>query len=142
MPKIVITERNLPLALHTLDKWKGKLTWGFYAAKLAEVLGVGSISRHTLLKYPEITQAFELKKQQLADKKSEGVVDDDARIAMLQAGNEALEAKINRLEDTVNRYKEQFVRWQSNLYMMPGVDMEKLDSEINKPLVAVDRGSE
>lgn len=143
MPKVVITEQNIPLALHTLDKWQGKLTWDLYCEKLAEVLGIeGGISRHTLLNYPQITQAFGLKKDQIKEKKNKGIVDGDVTIAKLRVENETLVAKINRLEKQVNDYKEQFVRWQHNLYMMPGVDLEKLDTEMDKPLTPVSRSAE
>jgi hypothetical protein len=36
MPKKIITEKTLPLALHELDKWSGKLTWDSYAEQLAK----------------------------------------------------------------------------------------------------------
>lgn len=142
MPKIVITERNMPLALHALDKWQGKLTWKLYCEKLADVLGVeGGISRHTLIRYPEIKEAFNLKSDQLKDHKQTGF-DEDFTIEKLKADNETLIARVKRLEKQVDGYKEQFVRWQHNLYMMPGVDLERLDAEIDKPLTPVSRSQE
>lgn len=62
-------------------------------------------------------------------------------MAKLRAENDALVAKVKRLEEAVNLYKEKFVRWQKNLYMMPDVDMEKLDFKLNKPLYLIDRSN-
>ena len=142
MPKVVITESTLPIALHTLDKWTGKLTWASYGAKLAEVLGVSTISRHTLLNYDEITQAFNLKKEQLRESVEKGVEDSNVTIERLKDQKNTLEAKVRRLENQVNLYKEQFVRWQYNLHKMPGVDLEKLNDKIDTPLPPIKRSSE
>jgi len=142
MPKIVITEKNLPLAVHMLDKWTGKLTWASYADKLSEKLGVGSISRHTLIGYPAIKQAFDSKKKQLRDLAVQGVEGGDATIELLKSQRVTLEAKVRRLEEENAKYKEQFVRWQYNLHMMPGVNLEKLNNKIGDPLPALNRSNE
>ena len=67
MPKKIITEKTLPLALHELDKWSGKLTWNSFAEQLAKVLGEENISRHTLLSYPALVEAFNDRKQSLKE---------------------------------------------------------------------------
>lgn len=138
MPKIVITEDTLPIALNLLDKWAGKLTWDEYAKTLGEALGI-TVTQGAIKKHKKIQAAYTAKKKVLRDKAELTPSSGDVTIDSLMAENEALESKVRRLEDEVNLYKEQFVRWQYNLYMMPGVDMEELNSNIDKPLVAVDR---
>ena len=65
MPKVIITDSTIPIALHELDKWSGKLTWELYAERLASVLGEKRISRYTLLSYPVLADAFKQKKNLL-----------------------------------------------------------------------------
>ncbi|WP_257266724.1 hypothetical protein [Endozoicomonas sp. ONNA2] len=136
MPKKIITEKTLPLALHELDKWKGKLTWDSFASCLAKVLGEEKISRHTLLSYPALVEAFNDRKKALKDKKEEtGEPDITLEVALKEIAT--LKAKVERLEKQNNALLEQFVRWQHNLYAMPGVDMRRLN--LDKPLTGVNR---
>ena len=140
MPKVIITDSTIPIALHELDKWSGKLTWELYAAKLASVLGEKRISRHTLLSYPELVEAFKQKKNLLRSApKSSAVEEQDVTLEFAKKQIETLEAKVARLERENNLFREQFVRWQHNLYMMPHVDMEKLNAQVDKPLPALNR---
>jgi hypothetical protein len=137
MPKKIITEKTLPIALHELDKWIGKLTWNRYAEQLAKVLGEEKISRHTLLSYPALVEAFNDRKDSLkeaTENKEPDITLDHAKeqIAML-------EAKVQRLEKQNEKLLEQFVRWQHNAYMTPGVDMKVLNKQLDKPLPEVDR---
>ncbi len=137
MPKKIITKKTLPVALHELDKWTGKLTWNSYAEQLASVLGEHKISRHTLLSYPALVEAFNDRKnalKEVAENKEPNLTLEHAKeqIAML-------EAKVQRLERQNSKLLEQFVRWQHNAYMMPGVDMSALNRNLDKPLPEVDR---
>ncbi|MCG8073718.1 MAG: hypothetical protein N0E59_21260 [Candidatus Thiodiazotropha taylori] len=142
MPKKVITEATLPVALHLIDTWKGRLTWNAYRDKLVEALHVkGGLTTGTLKKHAEIQRSFTMRQKELREKASEDAGTEDVTLDFLKAENEALAVKVRRLEDKLNLYKEQFVRWQNNLYQMPGVDMEVLNSNIDKPLVPVDRVS-
>lgn len=127
----------MPLALHEIDQWKGKLTWELFAAKLSVSLGEESISRYTLMSYPPLVEAFKAKKEALKDAAmslSGGNPDFTLEFAKDQIAT--LEAKVARLEKQIDLFREQFVRWQHNLYMMPGVDMEKLNASIDKPMQA------
>ena len=137
MPKKIITEKTLPLALHELDKWSGKLTWPRFAERLATVLGEEKISRHTLLSYPALVEAFNDRKNALKESASEQVPDITISLAKEQIAT--LENKVQRLEKENNLLKEQFIRWEHNLYMMPGVDMKRLNENIDKPLPEVKR---
>lgn len=140
MPKKIITESTLPIALHELDKWSGKLTWDRFAERLAKILGEKRISRHTLLSYPALVQAFNARKDALrefARKVETGEPDVTLEFAKHQIST--LEAKVARLQKEIDLHLEQFVRWQHNLYMMPRVDMEKLNATLDKPLPAIYR---
>jgi len=140
MPKKIITEATLPIALHHLDKWSGKLTWELYAERLALALGEKRISRHTLLTYKVLVEAFNARKNALrASTHISGAKEPDITLDFAKQEIATLEAKVARLEKQNDLFKEQFVRWQYNYYMMPGVDMEKLDQKKDKALTAVNR---
>lgn len=139
MPKKIITENTLPIALHEIDKWSGKLTWELYAERLAFVLGEKRISRHTLLSYQVLVEAFNDKKNSLKVAQKTDAHDRDITLEFAKQQIATLEATVARLEKQNKLLSEQFVRWQHNLYMMPRVDMEKLNVQIDKPLPAVKR---
>lgn len=139
MPKKIITSRTLPTVLDELDCWTGKLTWDLFCQHLAGVLKVKSISRHTLLSYPELVDAFKQKKNAIKESKSSESLPADMTLESALRRIDELEAKSSRLEAENDRLKEQFVRWQYNLYMMPGVDMDRLNQQVDKPLAKVDR---
>jgi hypothetical protein len=137
MPKNIITEKTLPLALHELDKWSGKLTWDSYAEHLAKVLGEKSISRHTLMSYRVLSEAFNDRKDSI----KEAIENKEPDITLEYAKKEIemLEAKVQRLNKKNDKLLQQFVRWQHNAYMTPGVDMAVLNRQFDKPLPEVDR---
>ncbi|GIU31154.1 MULTISPECIES: hypothetical protein [Shewanella] len=137
MPKKIITEKTLPVALHELDKWSGKLTWNSFAAQLAKVLGEESVSRHTLLSYPALVEAFNNRKDSLKEQLNS--TEKDVTLEFAKEQISILEAKVERLEKQNESLLEQFVRWQHNAYMMPNVDMKVLNQRLDKPLPEVDR---
>jgi predicted RNase H-like nuclease (RuvC/YqgF family) len=137
MPKKIITEKTLPLALYELDKWSGKLTWNSFAKQLAKVLGEEKISRHTLLSYPSLVEAFNDRKNSIKESSKDEEKDITLDFAKQQIAT--LEATVERLEKQNEKLLEQFVRWQHNAYMMPNVDMKLLNKQLDKPLPEVDR---
>lgn len=140
MPKIIITENTLPIALHELDNWSEKLTWERFAERLAQALGEKRISRHTLLSYPVLVEAYNAKKDALREAAlNPGAGAPNVTLEFAKQQIATLEAKVTRLEKQIDLHREQFVRWQHNLYMMPRVDMEKLNATLDTPLAAVKR---
>lgn len=140
MPKIIITESTLPIALHEIAQWSEKLTWERYAEHLAVRLGEKRISRHTLLSYPSLVEAFNAKKNILREGVNRSKSNDvELSIEFAKKQIETLEAKVMQLERQNNLLRQQFVRWQHNLYMMPRVDMEKLNAHLDTPLPELKR---
>ncbi|MGP5179056.1 hypothetical protein [Psychrobacter aquimaris] len=137
MPKQIITQKSLQVALHELDSWSGKLTWDRYAQQLAKVLGEDTISRHTLMSYKVLVEAFRERKESLKEAKNSDAPDITIEFAKKQIA--MLEAKVKRLESQNEKLLEQFVRWQHNAYMMPKVDMNLLNQQLDKPLPQVNR---
>lgn len=137
MPKKIITDQTLTVALKELDKWLGKLSWDLYAKQLAKVLGEDKISRHTLLSYPALVSAFNDRKKGLKEESQQKKQDSTLEHAVAQIT--MLEAKVRRLEKQNALLLEQFARWQYNAYMTPQVDMKVLNSNLDKPLPKVDR---
>ena len=140
MPKIIITETTLPIALHEIAQWSEKLTWERFAERLAERLGEKSISRHTLLSYSSLVEAFNAKKDALREVANKPrAVESELSVEFAKKQIETLEAKVMQLERQNNLLLQQFVRWQHNLYMMPRVDMEKLNVQLDTPLPELKR---
>lgn len=137
MPKQIITQKTLQVALHELDNWSGKLTWDRYAEQLAKVLSEDTISRHTLMSYKVLVEAFRERKGSLKEAKNSDAPDITLEFAKKQI--DMLEAKVSRLETQNEKLLEQFVRWQHNAYMMPKVDMKLLNQQLDKPLTEVKR---
>lgn len=132
MPKKIITEKTLPVALHEIDQWSGKLTWELYAAKLASVLGEERISRYTLMSYPPLVEAFNHKKDSLRDVQDVSVGNQDFTLDFAKDQIATLESKLERLEAMNKLFTEQFVRWQLALYETPGFDLEKVNQTFSK----------
>src|SRR5690606_7443559 len=69
MPKKIITEKTLPIALRLLHSWQGRLTWELYAEKLAYSLNVDQIAKRSLYKHDEIVVVFNQVKNRLKQEK-------------------------------------------------------------------------
>jgi predicted nuclease with TOPRIM domain len=158
---------NKETILATIDGWSGKLTYELLSEKLQSELGLKRPpSRHTYLKHDEIKHAFDLKKEELRNKKSVAIEEakslfessdklshllanlsnDDATIAELIKQVEKLENENERLNSENKRLGvqndillERFARWQHNLQKMDGIDMNKLSAAIDNGLPAKNR---
>lgn len=135
----LINNKNLKRILRELDGWTGKLTWGLFGEKVAGIVGVESISRHTLLNYPQIVQAFNARKNEIKRKVELNEDKRDLTLEVALAEIDKLTAEVARLEREKNVFVEQFARWQYQLYMMPNVDMDALSARRNDPLPNINR---
>lgn len=158
---------NKETILAIIDGWTGKLTYDLLSEKLQSELGLKRLpSRHTFIKHDEIKHAFDLKKEELRNKKSAAIEEakslfdsdvklskllgnlsnDDATIAelikrveKLENDNERLNSENKRLGDQRDILLERFARWQHNLQKMDGVDLNKLAATIDDSLPAKNR---
>lgn len=114
MPKKIITKTTLPKIMRELDRWEGKLTWPLFCDRIANVLNVASVSKHTMYLYPAIKERFQQRQKDLREAK-----DAFPRDFTLETANRRiaeLEAQVRRLEQTNNLLLDQFRRWQYNAY--------------------------
>ena len=133
-PKL-ISENELDLVDDILKKWSGKLTWDKFAIRVASALGKDSVSKFTLMGYPEVKQAFNRRKQTLKEAKSQVIETmGDVTIDMLINENAELRNQIYHLEEDLKAketlWVQQYRRWLYNLSMMPNVDLSKLDQPL------------
>lgn len=133
-PKL-ISENELDLVDDILKKWSGKLTWDKFAVRVASALGKDSVSKFTLMGYPEVKQAFNRRKQTLKEAKSQVIETmGDVTVDMLVNENAELRNQIYHLEQELKAketlWVAQYRRWQYNLSMMPDVDLSKLDQPL------------
>jgi len=134
MPKKIITRATLPKVMRELDRWEGKLTWPLFCERVAKVLGVSSISKHTMYLYPAIKERFQQRQQDLRETRDLLPRNYTLDAAIRRIAD--LEAQIKRLEDTNNLLLDQFRRWQYNAYAN-NVRMDLL--ALDKPLPDVNR---
>ena len=114
MPKKIITKASFPKILRELDRWEGKLTWPLFCERIAQVLGVASISKHTMYLYPALKERFQQRQIDLREVKHALPRDFTLEVANRRIAD--LEAQVKRLEKTNELLLDQFRRWQYNAY--------------------------
>lgn len=127
-----LTDERIQVVLDTLDAWKGKLTWDLLIAAAAKTTGI-TYSRFTFGEYPQVANAFSMKKDALRgtwDSKSTSPRDERVRTALEQA--ERSRAKAKRLEQENQLLLEQFVTWAINAERK-GVTVAMLNAPLPKP---------
>lgn len=134
MPKRIITKAALPKIMRELDRWEGRLTWPLFCERIAKVLDVGSVSKHTMYLYPAIKERFQQRQKDLREV-SQALPRDFTLDAAARRISD-LEAQVRRLEETNNLLLDQFRRWQYNAYAN-NVRMDLLAWD--KPLPEVNR---
>lgn len=134
MPKKIITKVTLPKVMRELDRWEGKLTWPLFCERVAKVLNVASISKHTMYLYPAVKERFQQRQKDLREVRSALPRDFTLDAATRRIAD--LEAQVKRLEETNRVLLDQFRRWQYNAYAN-NVRMDFLMWD--KPLPEVDR---
>ena len=134
MPKKIITKATLPKIMRELDRWEGKLTWPLFCERVAKVLNVASISKHTMYLYPAVKERFQQRQKDLREARDALPRDFTLDAATRRIAD--LEAQVKRLEDTNNLLLDQFRRWQYNAYAN-NVRMDTL--ALDKPLPDVNR---
>lgn len=134
MPKRIVTRSSLPKILREMDRWNGKLTWPLFCDRVAKLLDVESVSRHTMYQYPAVVERFQRRQRDLREAAQAIPRNFTLEVATKRIAD--LEAQVKRLSETNNLLLDQFRRWQYNAYAH-GVRMDQLDWD--KPLPAIDR---
>lgn len=127
-----LTNERIEIVLDTLDSWKGKLTWEL-VLDAVEVRTGHRYSRFTFFDYPEIANAFSLKKDILrgaTPRLSSKPKDERVRAAIAQV--ERYKAKTIRLAAENQLLLEQFVTWAINAERK-GVTIDMLNAPLPKP---------
>jgi len=127
-----LNDERIAKVLENLDMWKGKLTWELLIDAVELSTGY-RYSRFTFAEYPEIANAFSLKKDSLRGTlpRSRGEPSDErVRAALSQA--DRYKAKAERLEAENELLSEQFVTWALNAERR-GVTMDMLNAPLPKP---------
>lgn len=129
-----LNDADIKQIVETLDGWSEKLTWELLIDAI-ELRMHNRYTRQTLHKHERIRNAFELRKNGLAD--GDGVIR-QVRSPELQKALERiarLEVENKRLESENEQLLAQFVRWAYNAHTR-GLD----NSFLNQPLPPVNRG--
>lgn len=127
-----LTQEVLQQVLDTLDGWQGKLTWDLLLDAVETLTG-HRYSRFTFADYPEVANAFSLRKDTLRGtlpRTRREPKDERLRAALEQV--DRLQAKAERLQAENNLLSEQFVTWAINAERK-GVTMEMLNAPLPKP---------
>lgn len=127
-----LTDERFQLVLDTLDGWKGKLTWDLLLSAVEDKTGI-AYSRFTFAEYPQIANAFSLRKKALSGtwKSDSGQPrDEQVRAALDQVAR--CRAKLERLEQENQLLHELFVTWATNAERK-GVTMTMLNAPLPKP---------
>lgn len=136
-----MTPELIQVVLETLDGWKGKLTWDLLLAAVEKATGI-TYSRFTLAEYPEVANAFSLKKEALRGvRKSEPATPRDERVRAALEQVARLNATVERLRQENMLLKEQFVTWALNAERK-GVTISMLNAPLPMPERARTKGDE
>jgi len=135
MPKKVITQDTLPVFLHVLDTWSGKLTWDLYTKRMATRLKEVSIAVVTLKSHRQISEAFRQAKERLSAETTQDISQHGATAEVLKKENQVLKSQLERALHDVEALQLVFNTLVSNLYMIDGLDMNALQKAMTTPLV-------
>lgn len=127
-----LTGERIGAVIEALDEWKGKLTWELLIDAVENLTGY-RYSRFTFADYPQIANAFSLKKDLLrgtVPRKHGAPRDELVRAAMAQV--DRYKSKVDRLEAENQLLLEQFVTWAINAERK-GVTMDMLNAPLPKP---------
>lgn len=133
MPKKIITDKTLPIALGLLHNWRGKLTWERYAEALSQRLKVDRIAKRSLYKHDEIVVVFNQVKERLKRQQASGD-SPDVTVEMLRKELASVKSQLGHEKQKTHNLQNAFLRLQRNMYMLPGMDLNKLKKLLTEPL--------
>lgn len=127
-----LNAERITAIVEMLDEWKGRLTWELLLDAVEASTGY-RYSRFTFAEYPQIANAFSLRKDTLRGtlpRERGEPRDERVRAALAQA--DRYKAKVKRLEAENQLLNEQFVTWATNAERK-GVTMDVLNAPLPKP---------
>lgn len=138
-PKAKLDAGDIGTVVALLEAWDGPLTWERLTSRVALVLG-RPFSRQALDGHAKIKIAYQSRKSRLrkvlasvrAGKPDMNEISPELATALQRA--DALQARVDRLQATVDAYELKFVTWLYNARVM-GMGEDAL----NAPLDPVDR---
>ncbi len=133
MPKKIITEDTLPVFLHDLDLWNGKLTWELYTKRMVTRLDEESISLVTLKSHRQISEAFRQAKERLKDVKNHDIKQYGATTEVMLKEMQALKAQYVRVNNDLEALQLIFNNVVNNLYMIDNLDLKALQNAMMTP---------
>ncbi len=134
MPKQVITKDTLPVFLHALDLWSGKLTWELYTKRMITRLREKSIAPITLQSHRQISEAFCQAKERLKTEKNCVIKQYGATAEVLMKENQTLKAQLERAQSDVEALQLIFNCLVNNLYMIDNLDLKAVQRAMATPL--------
>ena len=140
--KAKLNGEDISTVVAMLEAWDGPLTWERLTDRVALVLG-RPFSRQALDAHAQIKVAYQSRKVRLrkllasvrAGKPDMGEIPPELAMALQRA--DALQARVDRLQATVDAYEIKFVTW---LYNARTAGMS--DDVLNASLPPVDRGAD
>lgn len=134
MPKKVITADTLPVFLHVLDSWSGKLSWDLYTKRMLTRLDEESISPVTLKTHRQISEAFRQAKERLKNEKNCEIRQNGTTAEVLLKENQILKAQLERAQSDIETLQLTFNNLLSNLYMVDNLDLMAVQKAMTTPL--------
>lgn len=136
-----LTPDAIQSVLELIDGWRGKLTWELLISAVANKTG-HTYSRFTFAEYPELANAFSLRKRALRGVPSgERREPRDERVKAALAQVDRYRNKVERLEAENQLLIEQFVTWATNAERK-GVTVAMLNAPLPKPSRDRSKGTE
>lgn len=127
-----LTNERLQTVIDILDDWKGKLTWDLLLDAVYQAIGI-RYSRFTFAEYPQVANAFSLKKDSLRGTwKPVRCEPRDEKVRAALAQVDRYKSKILRLEKENQLLLEQFITWAHNAERR-GVTIMMLNVPLPKP---------
>jgi hypothetical protein len=127
-----LTDETIELVLDRLDSWSEKLTWEALISKIKSETG-HEYSRFTFADYPQVVDAFSLKKKALSGKLARPpLTPRDSQVQAALAQVERFRAKAERLAHVNALLNEQFVTWAQNANRF-GITKDQLNAPLSLP---------
>lgn len=142
LPKAKLDGADIATVVALIEAWEGPLTWARLVSRVASLLG-RPFSRQALDAHSKVKLAYQSRKVRLrkvlagARAGKSDTQDMPPELVMAMQRADAIQARVDRLQVTVDAYEVKFVTWLYNA-RIAGISEEML----NSPLPPIDRNSD